>query len=124
MSDDLLIELFLLAQRINSHGGVLEGDSMVERYKYFKEHSIHGKDCAYARKCRDLFLQYDYSQIRDRIIHIMKLLDDIEPVMGGKHVKWRSVDPVTREPTGPLRNSPEDAQDDDNEEFIKKEKKK
>jgi len=75
---DLLIELFNLAARINSHGGVLPGESMVERYKYFVEHSEYGKDCSFARKCKDLFLTYDYDDIVKQLKVVIQLIEDVE----------------------------------------------
>lgn len=74
---DLLVELHKLAVRINSHGGVLSGDSMVERYRYFVEHSPDGENCAFARKCRDLFLTHDYEDILAQLRIVIELLPDI-----------------------------------------------
>ena len=77
MKDDLLIQLHILSTRISSHGGVI-GESMVERYKYFVEHSEHGKDCAYARKCRDLFEKFDYSDILEEFKKTLRLFELVE----------------------------------------------
>ena len=76
--NDLLEELWFLAERIRSHGGVLPGESMIERYVYFKNHSEYGSDCAYARKSKDLFLKFDYEDIRGQIKKIMELIDLVE----------------------------------------------
>jgi hypothetical protein len=74
VNPDLLIELWNLSERIRSHGGVLPGESMVERYKYYVEHSESGKDCVYARKCRDLFLTHDYDDVVAQLKKVMELL--------------------------------------------------
>jgi len=75
---DLIIELDTLQKRINSHGGKMDGDSMAERYRYFVEHSERGKSCVYARKCKDLFLRYDYEDIRDQLLLVLEELRLIE----------------------------------------------
>ena len=49
--------------------------------------------------------------------------DDVEIRPKGNKIGYQSVDPVTREPTGPLRSIPEDAQADDEQAFIKKQRK-
>lgn len=77
MSNDLLIALWELSERIRSHGGILPGDSMIERYKYFVEHSEYGAGCVYARKSRDLYLQHDHEDIKKLIFHIMELYEKI-----------------------------------------------
>lgn len=76
--DDLLLSLFNLAQRINSHGGVLPGESMLERYKYFLQHSENKENCTYARKCKDLFLNYDYEDIKVRFLEVLELIRLVE----------------------------------------------
>lgn len=80
----MLLALHELATRINSHGGVLDGDSMVERYKYFVEHSDAGKDCSYARKCKDLFLRYDYEDIKKLLVKTLEQFRIIEGSDFGK----------------------------------------
>lgn len=76
--DDLLIALDNLQRRINSHGGKMDGDSMVERYRYFVEHSERGTQCTYARKCKEIFLRYDYEDIRDQLLLVLEHLRLIE----------------------------------------------
>lgn len=76
-SNDLLIALWELSERIRSHGGVLPGESMVERYKFFVEHSEAGTNCHLARKCRDLFVRYDYDDIKKQILSIVELYGKI-----------------------------------------------
>lgn len=75
MADDLLLRLWDLSERICSHGGVLPGESMIERYKYFVEHSAYGAGCVYARKCRDLYLTHDHEQIKQQLLAIVELYE-------------------------------------------------
>lgn len=77
MSDDLLISLWELSERIRSHGGKLPGDSMIERYKFFAENSSYGKGCVYARKAKDLFLTHDHEEIKALLLHIAELYSKI-----------------------------------------------
>ncbi len=85
MDNDLLLSLFALQERINSHGGVLKGESMIERYHWYVNHSDKGRDCAYARKCRDLFNTYDYDTIRQMFLETLELFRVIEgPSFGEK----------------------------------------
>ena len=80
IKEDLLIELYHLAIRINSHGGKMEGDSMVERYKGFVERSESGTNCVYARKCKDLFMNFDYDDILAQLKKVLKCIVSIEGV--------------------------------------------
>lgn len=73
--DDLLIQLWELSNRIRSHGGVLPGDSMIERYKYFVENTEYGRACVYARKSKDLFLTHDHEDIKKLIFHIVEMYE-------------------------------------------------
>lgn len=74
---DILLELWKLSERIRSHGGVLPGDSMIERYKYFVENTEYGRACVYARKSRDLFLTHDYEDIKKQLLHVVELIDKV-----------------------------------------------
>ncbi len=74
---DILLELWKLSERIRSHGGVLPGDSMIERYKFFCENTEYGRSCVYARKSRDLFLKHDWEDIRKQLLSLVSLIDKI-----------------------------------------------
>jgi hypothetical protein len=75
---DLIIELWNLCERIRNHGGKPDLDSMAERYKYFVENSEHGKDCSYARKCRDLFERHDYEDVKKQFLLVASLWKNID----------------------------------------------
>ncbi len=75
--DDLLLKLHKLTERANNHGGSLS-ESMLERYRYFVEHSEHGKDCSYARKCKDLFLTHDYDDTKKLFLEVLEMYRIIE----------------------------------------------
>jgi len=84
MSDKNLLEsLNSLVSRINNHGGKLDA-SMLERYIYFIEHSEFGKDCSYARKCMDLFIKYDYNDVRALFLDVLEQFRLIEGKDFGK----------------------------------------
>jgi hypothetical protein len=74
---DLLLELDNLGQRMHSHGGKLE-ESMLERYRYFVEHSEQGRNCVYAKKCKELFLCYDYEDVRKQFLETLELFRTVE----------------------------------------------
>lgn len=75
--EDLLIQLDNLAQRMHQHGGKLD-ESMLERYRYFVEHSEKGQNCVYAKKCKELFLCYDYEDVRAQFIKTLELFRTVE----------------------------------------------
>lgn len=88
MEPDIILLLWELAQRINSHGGLLPGDSMFERYTYFVKHSEYGKDCSYARKSRDLILKHDYDDILKLFLKVLEEYRKIEGVnFDGQDIK-------------------------------------
>jgi hypothetical protein len=65
LEPDLLTLLDILAKRIHPPMNPNQySDSMIERYNFFITHSEFGKDCTYARKCKDIFLREDYEQIK------------------------------------------------------------
>lgn len=72
MQEDLLSLLWELCQRIQSHGGVLKGDSLFERYDYFVKNSSSGKDCQYAKKCQALILKHDYDDIMKLFLKVLE----------------------------------------------------
>jgi hypothetical protein len=83
LEGDVIISLNNLAKRISSHGGKVN-ESMAERYKYFVEHSERGKDCSYAKKCQDLFLRYDYEDVKAEFLETLKYFRIIEGENFGK----------------------------------------
>jgi hypothetical protein len=77
MTSNLLTVLHSFVNRVAKRPGGSEG--FCERYNFFIESSPHGKDCAYARKCLDLFLSEDYPEIR---ILFLALLAEFRTVEG------------------------------------------
>ena len=74
---NLLTVLQTFVKRVTTRPGGSEG--FCERYNFFLESSIHGADCAYARKCMDLFLSEDYPEIR---VLFLELLSEFRKVEG------------------------------------------
>jgi hypothetical protein len=57
-----------------------EGDSVfIQRYQHFITHSEFRKDCGYAKKCKELFLKYDYVRIKN---HFLKALEQFRTIEG------------------------------------------
>ncbi len=75
--DDLLSALYNLSLRMNQHGGKLD-ESMLERYQYFKTHSERGEDCVYAKKCRALFVEFDYEDTKKLFLETLELYRQTE----------------------------------------------
>ena len=80
---NLLQVLYNLFKRINSHGGVIEAN-ILERYIYFIEHSENKENCMYAKKYKELFLKYDYEDIKKRFLEVLDKLREIEGENFGK----------------------------------------
>lgn len=73
---DLLLLLDDLRLRLINKDGYSD---MVEKYKYFCTHSEYGKNCSYAKKCKDVYLRYDYEDIK---ILFLKILEQYRIVEG------------------------------------------
>ena len=54
------------------------GDSLIEKYHWFATNSEHGRDCSYAKKCKLLFFQDEYSKVRSKILELNHLMARIE----------------------------------------------
>ncbi len=55
-----------------------ETEGWVERYNFFIETSEHGADCAYARKCMDLFLLDDYEDTKKLVLELLSEFRKVE----------------------------------------------
>lgn len=63
--------LFQLWHRLNYHRGDEKfRDPIIERYKYFLDHSQYGENCEYAKKYLAHFLKEDYEIVRDLILQL------------------------------------------------------
>lgn len=82
---DLLTSLHSLWDRLSRHAsGDKRTGGMLERYVYFLEHSEHGENCAYAVKSKDLFLRFDYEEIRDLFLTCLTEFRKVEGEDWGK----------------------------------------
>ncbi len=72
---DLLLLLDDLRLRLINKEGYSD---LVEQYKYFITHSEYGKDCQYARKAKDIWLKYDYNDIKTLFLLILEQYRVIE----------------------------------------------
>jgi hypothetical protein len=87
---DLLIQelellrqyLLTLSDRLNKSG--------IERTHYMRGHK--GADCGYFKKSMDLFLDFDYDEVRTLINTVYERFETIEGTHGGKPPK-QSKDP-------------------------------
>ena len=86
MESVLMKALWELYQRMSRHGpppsspgsaGKMEG-GMLERYNWFIANSEHGENCAYAKKCLDLFEKVDYEDIMNLFLNALKAYRDVE----------------------------------------------
>ncbi len=77
---DLLTTLNDLRIRLCSSGEPI----FIQQYLHFITHSEYGKDCGYAKKCKDLFLRYDYEEIRDLFLKTLEQFRVIEGKDFGK----------------------------------------
>ena len=86
MVSNLLTILQTFVKRVTTRPGGSEG--FCERYNFFLETSPHGKDCAYALKCLDLFLSEDYPEIRTLFLDLLSEFRNIEgATFGEPHVR-------------------------------------
>lgn len=77
---DLLTTLNDLRIRLESHGEPV----FVQQYLHFIEHSEFGKDCGYAKKCKDLYLRYDHEEIKHLFLKALEQYRLIEGEDFGK----------------------------------------
>ena len=77
-TSNVLDALYDLVERIKTHGGKLKEASMLERYKYFRDHSEYKENCPYAAKCRELFMQYDYKDVTELFLKVLEKYRIIE----------------------------------------------
>lgn len=59
-------------------------NGMLERYNYFIYNSEHGRECKYARKCLDIFLEEDYEDIRKLLLEVLSEFRNVEGDKFGK----------------------------------------
>ena len=79
MEKDLLISLFDLYQRLGKHSNSTSvTGGMLERYHWFINNSEFKEDCAYAHKSKDLFLRYDYEEIKKLFLDTLEQFRIIE----------------------------------------------
>jgi hypothetical protein len=77
---DLLTTLNDLRIRLMSHGEPV----FVQQYNHFVTHSEFGFSCGYAKKCKELFLKYDYEELRDLFLKTLEQFRLVEGKDFGK----------------------------------------
>ena len=85
----LMEKLFELMQRMDQRKpreGQLEGDmnGCLRRYYYFIYNSTYGRDCKYAAKYKDIFLNEDYEDIKKLFLEALTEFRNIEGDEFGK----------------------------------------
>lgn len=78
---DLLLDL---KWRLDHTGGSKSADSPIDRYRWFMDHSEHGKRCGYAIKTKELFFKYDWNKVRAMILELAATIEEQDPVKDGK----------------------------------------
>lgn len=78
MDRDLFDVLVDLHHRLNTYGNTVENTSVIERYSFMVKHSEYGKNCGYARKYRDMFVEHDYEDIRKLIMEAADMFKAID----------------------------------------------
>ena len=75
---DLLDVLCELNRRFNTYGGKIDNTNVLERYEYLISHSDYGKDCGYARKYREMFIDKDYEAVKALIMEAFSMIKEID----------------------------------------------
>lgn len=75
---DLLDVLFDLNARMNTYGGKIENTNCIDRYMQFVKTSDRGKNCVYARKYREMFLEHDYEDIKKLVEEAAEMFRQID----------------------------------------------
>ena len=75
---DLFDVLVDLHNRMNTYGNKCKDTNIIERYRDLINSSTHGKNCGYARKYRDMFIEHDYEDIRKLITEAAEMFKEID----------------------------------------------
>ena len=73
----LLDTLYELQQRLLHTGGG-KGIELLEKYRGLIEVSNMGRACTYAMKCKNLFMNNDYQEIKRLVQKVMLIMDEME----------------------------------------------
>lgn len=75
---DLFDVLVDLNTRLNTYGNKVEGTNIIERYRDLINSSVHGKNCGYARRYRDLFVEHEYEDVKKLILEAADMFKAID----------------------------------------------
>lgn len=57
---------------------------MLEKYDYFIRSSSAGRACTYATKSRELFMAFDWAEVRPLVLKLLEAARELEGVDFGK----------------------------------------
>jgi hypothetical protein len=81
---DLLEALCSLAKILNSSLAPNHPSSLLDKYNYFINNSTHGRDCQYAIKAKEMFLKYDYEEVKKMFLIVLDEYRKVEGVKFGR----------------------------------------
>lgn len=85
---DLLDVLFDLSLRMNTYGGKIENCNVLDRWHHFSVTAERGKDCVYARKYRDMFLDKDYEDVKKLVLEAAEYFNSIDKPLYSKDIPF------------------------------------